>query len=61
MKKEHFRALVKLKCKQVAFDDLVTEKESKNKIKNINYPSLQIQSYLMSSQINLRRKKLILN
>ena len=61
MKKEHFRALVKLKCKQVAFEDLLTEKESKNKIKNINYPSLQIQSYLMSSQINLRRKKLILN
>ena len=59
MKKEQFSALVKLKSKQVAFQSLLKEKETKSKIKNIKYQSLKIQNYLMSNQISLRQKKLI--
>ena len=35
--KKHFRPLVKLKCKQVAFEALLSEKETKTK--NIQYPN----------------------
>ena len=59
MKKEQFKGLVKMKCKKVAFTELTKEKETKSKIKHIQYKSLQIQPYLVSNKINLRRKKLI--
>ena len=59
MKKEQFRALVKVKCKQMAFKALMAEKEQKSKLTNIQYSVLKVQDYFMSSQINLRRKKLL--
>ena len=59
MKKEQFKCLVKLKCKKVAFKELSKVKETKSKVKHIQYNSLQIQPYLVSNKINLRRNKLI--
>ena len=59
MKKEQFKALVKMKCKQIAFKALLAEKESKSKLTSIQYSVLKIQDYLLSSQMNLRRKKLV--
>ena len=59
LKKEQFRALVKMKCEKIAFKELVKEKSTKAKIKNIKYKNLHIQKYLMSSKISLKRKKLL--
>ena len=58
MKKEQFRALIKLKCKNISFKALVIEKEKKSKMNSLNYNNLKVQKYL-TSNINVRRKKLL--
>ena len=59
MKKEHFRALVKIKCQKEGFNYLMEEKEPKSKMTSLSYKRLNLQSYLTSNKINLRRKKLL--
>ena len=53
MKKEQFRSLIKMKCKITSFEYLQKKKEPKSKMSKIKYHELNIQQYLISSDINL--------
>ena len=57
--KKAFKALIETKIKKKALDDLNLEKEERSKIRNINYDILNLQEYLNSPDINIRRKKLL--
>ena len=59
MKKEQFKSLVKLKCQKAGFEFLMNIKENKSKMSRNTYTELKIQPYLISGNINLRRKQLL--
>ena len=58
MKKKYFQSLIKTKTKSTAFKYLIEEKESKakSKMSRLEYKTLNIQPYLLSNKMNLRRK-----
>lgn len=59
LKKESFKELFENKIKQKAMESLNEEKEKRSKIKNLKYDQLNLQEYLNSPDISLRRKKLL--
>ena len=59
MKKYKLKKIVKKALKKKAFEYLQVEKNRKNKIKNIQYSTLELQQYLKTDKIGLRRKKLL--
>ena len=58
-KKRKLWSLLKMKCKSASFEYLLKEKESRSKMSKIKYSELNIQSYLISGNINLRKKQLL--
>ena len=62
MKKKYFNSLLKLKTRKAAYEYLMEEKESKakSKMSRLQYKSLKIQPYLLSTKISLRKKSIIL-
>ena len=48
-----------MRCKMTSFEYLQKKKEPKSKMSKIKYHELNIQQYLISSDINLRRKQLL--
>ena len=59
LKKEAFKGLVKLKCRDLAFKYLLEEKNRKSKLSNLHCKNFKIQEYLMDEKIKIRRKKLL--
>ena len=57
--KESFKNLVKKKCAELAFTDLMKEKAEKSKMKNLSYDKLAMQEYLTTDILNSQQKKLI--
>ena len=57
--KESFKKLVKEKCAELAFTDLMKEKAEKSKMKNLVYDKLTMQEYLTTDILNSQQKKLI--
>ena len=49
------KEIVKSAMEKAAFDFLIKEKNKKSKLSNLNYTSLQCQSYLLSNKISTRR------
>ena len=59
MKKEEFKSLLKMKCKNAVFKYLSLKKETKSKLDTNKYNKLELQTYLSSGDINLRRKQML--
>ena len=59
MKKYKLKKMIKKAIKTKAFQYLQLEKNKKKKIKNIHYTNLELQQYLKTDKISLRRKKLL--
>ena len=57
--KEAFKKLVKEKCTDFAFSQLMKEAESKSKMKHLKYNKLEMQNYLKSNRLNTMQKKLL--
>ena len=56
---ESFRTKVKNAIEKAAFKWLLEEKNKKSKVKNLEYERLEIQNYLVSSQLKTTEKKLL--
>ena len=54
-----FKKFVKESCKKKALEHLLREKESLSKIKNNYYTNLKMQTYLSSSKLTIRQKKIM--
>ena len=59
MTKERFKSLIKMKCQSAAFKYLIDKKKSKSKMTPLTYNKLNISPYLISGDINLRRKQML--
>ena len=59
MSKDRLRNLVKMKSKEKAFKDLIELKNSHEKVKELNYEKLEMQSYLKSNLFYQDEAKLI--
>ena len=59
LSKESFRKIVKTKCKDLAFSNLMKEKESLKKIQEIKYNELKVQDYLLAKGMSTPQKQLI--
>ena len=59
MSKRKFKKLVKEKVNKLAFDYLIAEKNKQEKVKEISYSKLQIQSYFVDGNCNTNLSKLI--
>ena len=57
--KDAFKIEVKTKIRELAFTTLRNEKDTKSKMRNLNYESFNIQPYLVSDKLSLRQKQLI--
>ena len=59
MKKNKFKSLVRSACQNVSFRELKNEIRDKNlkKLKSINYAKLEMQNYLLSSEMTTQLKK----
>ena len=57
--KDAFKKEVKTKIRELAFITLKNEKDTKSKMRNLNYESFNIQPYLVSDKLSLRQKQLI--
>ena len=61
MKKNKLKEIVKISCKNAAFQYLMKEIKDKDmtKLKNNQYDKLEMQKYLKSEKVNLKKKKII--
>ena len=59
MSKDKMKETVKSAMESAAFEFLIQEKNKKSKMANLNYTSLNCQSYLLSDKISTSRKRLL--
>ena len=58
-KKETFKKIIKTKIRNLAFSDLMKEKEGKSKMKDLTYSELKMQDYLVSNELTRSEKQLL--
>ena len=59
MSEKTFKKYVKIAMTKAAFEYLISDKETKSKLSNLEYQTLGTQKYLLSDIISTRKKKLI--
>ena len=57
--KETFKKMVKDRCSQLAFSELMKEANTKSKMQNLKYDKLEMQKYLKSECLTTPQKKLL--
>ena len=58
-KKDYFKKMIKMKIRNLAFSDLMREKEGKSKMRDLTYTELKMQDYLVSNELTRTEKQLL--